>query len=114
MAGSRSRPATFTERWTLALGGPAPPWPVAAVATTASTGLTSRIRRVKPTLATLEDRIDADLALGHQDRLVSELEALAHQHPLRERLRAQLMLALYRAGRQADALESYASQAGER
>jgi len=60
-------------------------------------------------LATLEDRIDADLALGHHDWLVSELEALVRQHPLRERLRAQLMLALYRAGRQADALESYQS-----
>jgi DNA-binding SARP family transcriptional activator len=58
-------------------------------------------------LAALEDRIDADLASGEQARLVGELEALVREHPLRERLRAQLMLALYRSGRQADALESY-------
>src|SRR5205814_4680834 len=55
-------------------------------------------------LAALEDRIDADLALGDQATLVGELEALLHAHPLRERLCGQLMLALYRAGRQAEAL----------
>jgi YVTN family beta-propeller protein len=58
-------------------------------------------------LAALEDRIDADLAFGEHAQLVSELESLVHQHPLRERLQAQLMLALYRCGRQADALERY-------
>ena len=58
-------------------------------------------------LAALEERIDAELALGEHARLVGELEALVHEHPLRERLIAQLMLALYRSGRQADALESY-------
>jgi DNA-binding SARP family transcriptional activator len=58
-------------------------------------------------VAALEDRIDADLALGRQAELVPELEALVHRHPLRERLRSQLMLALYRAGRQAEALEAY-------
>jgi YVTN family beta-propeller protein len=58
-------------------------------------------------LAALEDRIDADLSLGDSEPLVAELEALVHEHPLRERLRGQLMLALYRSGRQADALESY-------
>lgn len=57
-------------------------------------------------LATLEDRIDADLALGGHAELV-ELESLAAAHPLRERVRAQLMLALYRCGRQAEALEVY-------
>jgi DNA-binding SARP family transcriptional activator len=55
----------------------------------------------------LEDRIEAELALGHHDELVPELEGLVTRHPLRERLRAQLMLALYRAGRQAEALEAY-------
>ena len=58
-------------------------------------------------LAALEARIEADLALGRHRELVAELEALARQNPLRERLRAQLMLALYRCGRQADALEGY-------
>ena len=58
-------------------------------------------------LAALEDRVDADLASGEQARLVGELEGLVREHPLRERLRAQLMLALYRSGRQADALEAY-------
>jgi len=58
-------------------------------------------------LAALEDRIDADLASGEHARLVGELEALVREHPLRERLRGQLMLALYRSGRQADALDAY-------
>jgi YVTN family beta-propeller protein len=57
--------------------------------------------------ATLEERIEADLALGRHSALIPELETLAREHPTRERLRAQLMLALYRSGRQADALASY-------
>jgi DNA-binding SARP family transcriptional activator len=56
-------------------------------------------------LAVLERRIEADLALGRHD--VGELEALAARHPLRERLAEQLMLALYRSGRQAEALGVY-------
>jgi DNA-binding SARP family transcriptional activator/DNA-binding beta-propeller fold protein YncE len=58
-------------------------------------------------LQTLEDRIDADLALGRHNALIGELRELVDQHPLRERLRAQLMTVLYRCGRQADALEVY-------
>ena len=58
-------------------------------------------------VAAIEDRIEADLALGRHDELAPELEGLVTRHPLRERLRRQLMLALYRAGRQAEALEAY-------
>jgi DNA-binding SARP family transcriptional activator len=65
----------------------------------------SRLEELR--VAALEDRIDADLALGETASLVPELEALISSHPLRERLRRQLMLALYRAGRQADALRAY-------
>ncbi len=55
----------------------------------------------------IEDRVDADLLLGRHAELIGELEALVQEHPLRERLWAQLMTALYRAGRQADALRAY-------
>ena len=58
-------------------------------------------------LTTLEERIEADLAAGEASQLVPELEALVREHPLRERLRGFLMLALYRSGRQAEALETY-------
>ena len=58
-------------------------------------------------LEALEERIDSDLELGSGAELVGELERLVAQHPLRERLRGQLMLALYRAGRQAEALQVY-------
>jgi predicted ATPase/DNA-binding SARP family transcriptional activator len=58
-------------------------------------------------LAALEDRIEADLELGRHLELVPELEALVSHHPLRERLRGQLMLALYRCGRQGEALDAY-------
>jgi len=58
-------------------------------------------------LAALENRIDADLALGRHADVVGEIQSLLSDHPLRERLRGQLMLALYRSGRQADALEVY-------
>jgi DNA-binding SARP family transcriptional activator len=58
-------------------------------------------------MTALEARIEADLALGHHPELVGELEALVRQHPLRERLHGQLMLALYRCGRQAEALAAY-------
>jgi len=58
-------------------------------------------------LTLLEERAEAKLAVGAHADLVTELEALVRRHPLRERLRAQLMLALYRSGRQAQALEAY-------
>jgi DNA-binding SARP family transcriptional activator len=58
-------------------------------------------------LRVVEQRIDTDLELGRGPELVGELEALAARWPLRERLRGQLMLALYRAGRQAEALGVY-------
>jgi predicted ATPase/DNA-binding SARP family transcriptional activator len=57
--------------------------------------------------AAIEARVEADLALGEHARLVGELEALVAEHPLRERLRAQQMLALYRSGRHADALAAF-------
>jgi DNA-binding SARP family transcriptional activator len=58
-------------------------------------------------LAALQQRIDAELALGRQATVIAELEQLVDENPLHERFQAQLMLALYRSGRQADALEVY-------
>ena len=58
-------------------------------------------------LAALIERIDADLQLGRHDALIGELETLVARYPLQERLRGQLMLALYRSGRQAEALQVY-------
>jgi DNA-binding SARP family transcriptional activator/class 3 adenylate cyclase len=58
-------------------------------------------------LEAIEERIEADLTIGRHQQLVGELESLVKQNPLRERLRVQLMLALYRCGRQAEALASY-------
>jgi DNA-binding NarL/FixJ family response regulator/DNA-binding SARP family transcriptional activator len=58
-------------------------------------------------LTALMNRIDCDLALGRHEQLIGELNLLVREHPLRERLRAQQILALYRAGRQAEALDAY-------
>jgi DNA-binding SARP family transcriptional activator/CheY-like chemotaxis protein len=63
-------------------------------------------------LSALENRVEAALALGRHGAVVAELEYRVREHPLRERPRAQLMLALYRSGRQADALATY--RAGRR
>ncbi len=68
-------------------------------------GAIARLRESR--LAVLEDRIEADLALGSDGDLIGELESLVASNPLQERLRGQLMLSLYRAGRQADALSVY-------
>ncbi len=59
------------------------------------------------TMVGTEYRVEADLRLGHHNELVGELEALCREHPLRERLWELLMLALYRAGRQAEALRAF-------
>ena len=66
-----------------------------------------RLRLEEERLEALEERIQADLALGRHAALVGELEALVAAQPLQERLRGQLMLALYRSGRQAEALAVY-------
>jgi predicted ATPase/DNA-binding SARP family transcriptional activator len=58
-------------------------------------------------LVAIEERIEADMALGRDGVLVAKLRQLTHEHPWRERLHAQLMLALYRSGRQAEALETF-------
>src|SRR6266508_3988180 len=57
--------------------------------------------------AALEQRIEVDLTLGRHAELIGELEALTREHPHRERLQAQLLVALYRSGRQAEALTAY-------
>jgi DNA-binding SARP family transcriptional activator len=68
----------------------------------------AEIRRLEELrLVALEERIEADLELGHHGDVVGELESLVREHPLRETSRRQLMLALYRSGRQAEALDAY-------
>lgn len=84
-------------------------WRGQALADVAYDGLTksesARLEELR--LSAIEARIDADLALGRGAELVGELGALTAANPYREHLRAQLMLALYRSGRQADALAAY-------
>ncbi len=70
---------------------------------------TEAARLAELRLTALEERIDAVLALGRHAEVVSELAALVDRHPLRERLRAQQMLGLYRLGRQPEALAAYQS-----
>jgi predicted ATPase/DNA-binding SARP family transcriptional activator len=82
-------------------------WRGSALAGVGPTLEAERARLEAQRLAALEDRIEADLALGRHEDLVAELEELIRQEPLRERFRRQLMLALYRTGRQADALAAY-------
>jgi predicted ATPase/DNA-binding SARP family transcriptional activator/class 3 adenylate cyclase len=84
-------------------------WRGQALADVAEDGLlaleSSRLEELR--LAAVEGRIDAELALGLHSELVGELERLIGEHPLRERLWRQLMLALYRCDRQADAVATY-------
>ncbi|HSJ28394.1 MAG TPA: BTAD domain-containing putative transcriptional regulator, partial [Acidimicrobiia bacterium] len=71
-------------------------------------GLDAEIRRLDELrLEAVELRIEAELASGHHAALIAELDALAEEHPTRERFRAQQMLALYRSGRQAEALRAF-------
>jgi peptide/nickel transport system substrate-binding protein len=73
----------------------------------------AEIRRLEELRAeAVEERIDAELALGRHRELVGELQALVVRHPLRERLTAQLMLALYRAGRHVEALDAFREMRG--
>lgn len=75
--------------------------------------LEAEAKRLEETaISVLEERLDADLACLKHRQVVAELSALTAQHPHRERLRAQLMTALYMCGRQVEALEVYASYAG--
>ena len=84
-------------------------WRGAPLADLDSTGRAhaERLRLEELRLSALEDKFEAELALGRHAELVPELEALVVENPLRERLRGQLMVALYRCGRQAEALETY-------
>jgi DNA-binding SARP family transcriptional activator/class 3 adenylate cyclase len=81
--------------------------PALADVSLAASGRGEVVRLEERRLAAVEDRIEAELALGRHRELVGELQALVAAQPLRERLYGQLMVALYRSGRQADALEAY-------
>jgi predicted ATPase/DNA-binding SARP family transcriptional activator len=72
-----------------------------------STAETERARLAERRLHTVELRLEAELALGNHEELVAESESLVREHPFRERFYSLLMVALYRAGRQAEALDAY-------
>jgi DNA-binding SARP family transcriptional activator len=103
LARGDAEPAERALRTALAL------WRGAALADLAHLGFAAREaeRLEERRLLAVEERIDAELALGRDGALVPELEALVAEHPFRERALGQLMLALYRAGRQADALAGF-------
>ena len=91
----RRRPRGCERRWRCGADRRWPIWPLLEF-------VQPEIRRLEELrLLALMERIDADLALGADAELIAELEGLVASNPLQERLRAQLMLALYRAGRQA-------------
>ena len=102
-AGHRPRPPRRSSREALALWR-GPPLADLAYEQFAQAEI-ARLEEMR--LAAVEQRVEADLALGRHAELVRELETLVGGHPLRERFRYQLMLALYRSDRQADALEAY-------
>ncbi len=79
--------------------------PLSGLSAPAFAGTAARLADLR--VSAVCDRVDADFALGHAADLVAELETLAEEHPLHERLVAQLITALYAAGRQADALAAY-------
>ena len=106
--GREALSASEPERAAAALAAGLALWRGPALADVASGSLAQpeAIRLEELRLAALEDRIEADLAVGRRE-LVGELEQLVARHPLRERLWGQLMVALYRSGRQADALRAF-------
>ena len=106
----QSSPEQATAQLTKALGlsrGPA-----LADFATEPFALSEAARLNELRLHALEERVDAELVLGHHSQLIGELGALVHEHPLRERLCGQLMLALYRSGRQAKASNVYRQTRG--
>jgi DNA-binding SARP family transcriptional activator len=102
-AGDPGRAADLLRRALLLWRGPV----LADVAASAGLAWPELVGVDELRVAALEARIEADLALGRHRELVGELEGLVRLHPLREHLHGQLMLALYRSGRQADALAAY-------
>ncbi|MDQ2586632.1 SARP family transcriptional regulator [Saccharothrix yanglingensis] len=83
-------------------------WRGPALGGTAGSRLTAKAAKLEEDrIAVLETCFDLELNAGRHRQVVGEISALVAQHPLRERLRSQLMLALYRSGRQAEALEAY-------
>jgi DNA-binding SARP family transcriptional activator len=102
LAGKRYEEAAVHLRQALAL------WRGPALANVTQPLADSDARRLEEArMAVLEKRVEADLALGRHRHLVAELTGLVAEHPLHERLRAQLMMALHRCDRQADALAVY-------
>ncbi|HEX6754780.1 MAG TPA: BTAD domain-containing putative transcriptional regulator, partial [Mycobacteriales bacterium] len=108
-AGRRALAAGDHQRAAAVLGEALALWrgPALADADGLPWATTAAARLEERRLAATEDRIEAELALGDAPSVLAELEVLAAEHPLRERLRGQLVRALYAAGRQADALRAY-------
>jgi ATP-dependent Clp protease ATP-binding subunit ClpA len=97
-----------SDRASLVLGEALRLWRGPALAGLPSEALRREAQRLEELrLQVLEDRLEADLASCRHNEVVAELQALVGEHPFRERLRAQLMLALYRSDRQTEALDAY-------